>query len=72
VTAVRRSRFEQATPGPVTLLSITFAAGESPAGQVLLHFEGGRAVRLDVECLEAAMSDLGPVHACSTPPAARA
>ena len=71
VTAVRRSRFEQATADPVTLLSITFTVGESPAGQVLLLFEGGSAIRLDVECLEAAMADLGPVHPCSASPLAR-
>ena len=72
VTAVRRSRFEQETAVPAILLSITFAAGESPAGQVLLHFEGGSAICLEVECLEAAMADLGPVHPCEATPMARA
>jgi len=71
VTGVRRSHFEQDAAAPVVLLSITFLARETPAGEVLLHFEGGGAIRLDVECLEAAMADLGPVHACRDMPAAR-
>ena len=34
--------------------------GEPPGGSVLLVFSGGCAVRLEVECLEARMADLGP------------
>src|SRR4051812_40595532 len=54
VTTVRRNPFEQAATEPVVLLSVSFLAGESPAGEVMLHFEGGGAIRLVVECLEAA------------------
>jgi hypothetical protein len=42
------------------LLDIEFVPGEAPGGSVLLVFSGGCAVRLDVECLEARMADLGP------------
>ena len=42
------------------LLSVTFNETDAPAGQVTLTFSGGAAVRLDVECLEAQMRDIGP------------
>ena len=55
----------------LALLAITFEAAEDPSGVVMLHFAGGAAVRLDVECIEAELRDLGaawgtrakPVHA---------
>jgi hypothetical protein len=35
---------------------------------VTLHFSDGAAIRLDVECIEAQMKDLGPVwEAVATP-----
>lgn len=34
-------------------------AAEPPAGLVTLHFAGGGAIRLHVECIEAEMRDLG-------------
>ncbi len=55
----------------LNLLAVEFAETDSPAGVVTLIFSGGAAVRLDVECLEAELADLGlswttgacPVHA---------
>lgn len=45
----------------LNLLSVTFAAGaEAPAGAILLTFSEGAALRLEVECIEAALGDLGP------------
>lgn len=41
------------------LLSIAFEATDEPAGIVTLAFSGGATVRLHVECLELAMTDLG-------------
>ncbi len=43
----------------LSLLTLTFEPGEAPHGAVTLTFAGGGAVRLDVECLEAALNDLG-------------
>ena len=40
------------------LLAITFEATNAPAGIVMLHFLGGKAIRLEVEYLEALMKDL--------------
>jgi hypothetical protein len=60
VLNVRRSRFEPASTDVCTLLSIVFEAGAAPAGHVTFLFADGAAIRLEVECLEAAMKDLGP------------
>lgn len=69
VLSVRRSQFQQSGEDPSSLLLISFAATDAPAGAVTLHFEGGAAIRLDVECLEAAMKDLGPVWPAEAVPA---
>jgi DUF2948 family protein len=44
----------------VNLLAVEFEEQESPSGIVTLLFSGGAAIQLNVECLEAALSDLGP------------
>jgi hypothetical protein len=44
----------------LNLLAVEFAETDSPAGVVTLIFSGGAAVRLEVECLEAELADLGP------------
>ena len=41
------------------LLGIEFHPGEAPGGSVLLMFGHGGALRLDVECLECELADLG-------------
>jgi hypothetical protein len=42
------------------LLGIEFHASEAPGGSAILMFAGGGALRLDVECLECELADLGP------------
>lgn len=46
----------------VALLTVRFAptAPEDPSGVVTLCFSGGGAIRLEVECIEAELKDLGP------------
>jgi hypothetical protein len=41
------------------LLGIEFHPTEAPGGSAVLLFSGGEALRLDVECLECELSDLG-------------
>ena len=41
------------------LLGIEFHPGEAPGGSALLMFSEGGALRLDVECLECELADLG-------------
>ena len=45
----------------VSLLALRFTANgaEDPGGVVEMLFSGGGAIRLDVECLDAALTDLG-------------
>lgn len=45
----------------LSLLAVTFEQTEPPSGIVTLLFSGQAAVRLDVECIEVRMKDLGPV-----------
>ncbi|TMK45390.1 MAG: DUF2948 family protein, partial [Alphaproteobacteria bacterium] len=41
------------------LVGIEFCEGEAPSGSALLLFAQGGALRLDVECLECELTDLG-------------
>jgi hypothetical protein len=53
----------------LNLLAITFEAGEPPSGAAILHFAGGACIRLELECIEALMKDLGPIWAAEKRPA---
>ena len=44
----------------LNLLAVAFEGTDQPAGVVTLTFSGGAALRLEVECLEAELADLGP------------
>lgn len=59
----------KAREGVLDLLAITFEPGESPEGTVILDFAGGGSIRLEVECLEAKMRDLGAAWAAAARPA---
>ena len=52
----------------LNLLAIDFQPEGEPAGLVTLTFSGGAAIRLDVECIEAQMRDLGPKFPCDKAP----
>lgn len=43
----------------LSLLSINFSVGAAPSGSILLTFSGDAAIRLDVECIETELKDLG-------------
>ena len=60
VLDVKRSGFDPRSPALATLLCLSFEAADPPAGAVMLRFAGGGIIRLQVECLEAAMADIGP------------
>lgn len=45
----------------VNLLAIEFVETDAPGGVVTLSFSGGGALRLEVECLESEVVDLGPI-----------
>jgi hypothetical protein len=44
----------------LNLLAVEYDATDAPAGTVTLIFSGGAALRLEVECLECELTDLGP------------
>jgi hypothetical protein len=54
----------------LNLLSATFAAAapDAPEGEITLTFSGGAAMRLSVECIEAQLTDLGPVWEAAAAP----
>ncbi|MCX5571730.1 DUF2948 family protein [Kaistia nematophila] len=61
VLAVRSVGIDRSRPDAVLdLLAIAFEPREEPAGTITLIFAGGGAIALDVECIEAAVRDLGP------------
>jgi len=49
----------EAAPAGLKLLGIEFFPGEVPGGSAVLLFAQGGALRLDVECLECELTDLG-------------
>ena len=61
VEAVKSSNIRRDDSEAVaSLLAITFTASEEPSGTIELAFSGGGTIRLQVECIEARLSDLGP------------
>ena len=44
----------------LNLLAVEFTETDAPAGLVTITFSGGACLRLEVECLEAELADLGP------------
>jgi len=52
----------------LSLLSVSFEAGETPSGYVTLTFSGDASIRLQVECIEAELKDLGPAWKARSQP----
>ena len=70
VLSVARAGFGQDESDRVlNLLAVAFTPTDAPAGHVTLTFSGGAAIRLEVECLEAGMADLGERWPCNKQPA---
>lgn len=69
---VKRAQVQKIRPGDplavAELLAITFEELEAPAGYIILHFAGGGAVRLEVECIEAELHDAGQTWRASVKP----
>jgi hypothetical protein len=52
----------------LNLLAVEFTEDDPPGGAITLTFSGGGAIRLEVECLEAELVDLGQVFATAACP----
>ena len=69
VLACKCRNLDQTAKGAqLNLLAVEFAETDSPAGIVSLIFSGGGVIRLDVECLEAELADLGEVSTAAICP----
>lgn len=53
----------------LNLLAVEFSETDAPGGSVTLTFSGGAALRLEVECLECELADLGPTWDAKVRPA---
>ena len=53
----------------LNLLAVEYAETDAPAGTITLIFSGGAALRLEVECLECELADLGPSWTAKARPA---
>jgi hypothetical protein len=53
---------------PLSLLAITFTPSDPPSGHIEILFSGNATLRLEVECVEARMKDLGPVWGAKARP----
>jgi hypothetical protein len=64
VISVRSHRLPpDAVDTVIDLLAVRFIPTEAPSGVVELIFAGGGVIRAEVECLEAALADLGAAWA---------
>jgi Protein of unknown function (DUF2948) len=52
----------------LNLLAVEFSQSDPPAGVVTLMFSGGATLRLEVECLEAELADVGPIRVAGACP----
>jgi hypothetical protein len=70
---VTRAQIQKLKPGEslavAELLAVTYQEGDPPGGYITLYFAGGGAVRLEVECIEAELRDLGSVWRTAVKPA---
>ena len=62
VKDIKAHKIRQSAPNAVlSLLALAFTPGAAPPeGVIELIFSGGGAIRLDVECIEVTLEDLGP------------
>lgn len=59
VLACKSRDIDLDAPADAALLGIEFHPSDPPGGSAVLMFAGGGALRLDVECLECELADLG-------------
>ena len=75
VIAVKSRRLPRGPEHALELLAMDFEPGEAPGGRVTLMFAGGGDLRIDVECLDAVLTDLSerwPAKVAPTHPAPEA
>jgi len=69
VRSVRTSRIPRDRGDAIlNLLAVEFEMDDAPAGAIILIFADSAAIRLDVECVEVRLADLGPAWATTAKP----
>jgi hypothetical protein len=69
VLGAKHRRIKPATDDKVlSLLAISFEPVEPPGGYVTLTFSGDASIQLEVECIEAELTDLGPIWRAKSKP----
>ncbi|MFC7378836.1 DUF2948 family protein [Brevundimonas sp. GCM10030266] len=58
VIAVKSRRLPRGPEHALELLAMHFEPGEAPGGRIIMMFAGGGDLRVDVECLDAVLTDL--------------
>ncbi len=58
VLAVKSRRLPRNPDASLELLALDFEPTEAPSGRVILMFAGGGDLRVDVECLDAVVTDI--------------
>ena len=58
VQGVKSRRLSRSPDASLELLALDFIPTESPGGKVILMFAGGGDLRVDVECLDAVVTDI--------------
>ncbi len=70
VLSAQISKIDLASKDTVlSLLALQFDVKDEPEGTITLHFSGGGAIRLHVECIEGELKDLGAAWAVGKVPA---
>ena len=58
VMAVKSRRLSRSPDASLELLALDFIPTDTPGGKVILMFAGGGDLRVDVECLDAVVTDI--------------
>jgi len=58
VLAVKSRRLSRSPDASLELLALDFIPTDSPGGKVIMMFAGGGDLRIDVECLDAVVTDI--------------
>ena len=69
VTSVQKQGFKNIRPKTIlSLLAISFVATNKLAGHIILSFSAGHQLRLEVECIDATLADMGPAWSTESTP----
>jgi len=69
VKSVQKQGFNDVGPQTIlSLLAISFVPVDELSGHITLSFSAGHQLRLDVECVDAALADMGPAWSTETTP----